>query len=583
MLSKVLKILDNKHKKHCLLLLLIFVPVTILETIGIGSLPIFVVFITQPENIIQYININQFVEILNNLTLYERAIYGSAIISSIFILKAIIILGASYFESNLVKEINILNSSRLYKYYLYKPYYFHVENDPPKLIQNMNDVSRSTGIVFSLISLIKEFFLITVIVILLFISDPKTFSIVFGILSLPLIFFYVFFKKILKNKGQLARNYRRLSLKSLDQGFAGIKFTKLLSKEDFLHKSYKKNFSISSNQDMFLVFLGKVPRVLLEILAILTTLIIIMLFIRAGNNFNELLPLLTFIVVATVRLIPSFGNIVTSLNNIKFNTISLNNLYLALSNKRSDLLENNLFENSENCNDSLLSVNNVNFSYPGKNENVLNNLTFDINHNSIVGITGSSGSGKTTLVDIILGLLPVNKGSINNYGKNIYNNLKLWRDTIGYVPQNVNLIDDTIKNNICYGYEDNLVDLDLLNKSIKFANLEDLIESLPDKINTNIGYQGLKISGGQLQRIGIARALYQNPNLLVLDEATNALDIKTEKNLIQNLTQFKFNITIILISHRISVLKKCDQIIVIENGKIEFNGKYEKMPKLISE
>ena len=585
MIKKILYILDYKHKKYCLILLLLFIPVTFLETIGIGSLPAFVLFITQPDSLNSYISNLEIKTLISNLTLYERAFYGSILIGLIFLIKAIVILFVSYFEVYLVKIINVTNASKLYKIYLDKDYYFHIENDPPKLIQNMSDVSRATGIIFSFLTLIKESFLIIVVITLLFFSDPKTFSIVFLILSIPLVIYNLIFKKSLKDRGSIARKFRIMSLKDITQGLAGIKFTKLLNKENFLMQAYKKNLNKAAHQDMFLMFLSKTPRIFLEILSISMILIMILAFVNDGKNFNEFLPLLTFIVVATVRLIPSFGNITSSLNNFKFNSISLNNVYSSLSENNSHKKNtfNDEVKSFEKNSKEILKVESLDFNYPDKKENVFKNLSLNINKNTIVGITGTSGSGKTTLVDILLGLLNPSNGNIMSYGNNINTFLKAWRKSIGYVPQDVNLVDDSIKKNICYGYKDEEINKELLEKCIEFAELGPFISSLSHSLETNIGHLGKKLSGGQLQRIGIARALYQNPNLLIFDEATNALDIETESKLIRNLKKFKDDLTIILISHRLSVLKNCDQIFLINKGKIIYEGSFKDMPKINEE
>lgn len=582
MIKKILKILDQKHKYYCLILLLIFLPVTFIETIGISSIPAFVLIITQPDELGSYISNLEITNLILNLSLQERAVYGSMIIGVIFVVKSIVVLLVSYFEAYIIRIINVNNSAKLYQIYLNNNYYFHIENDPPKLIQNISDVSRSTSIIFSFLTLIKESFLILIIIFLLFLSDPKIFTITFIILSIPIFFYNFFFRKKLRERGLVARKFRIMALKDITQGLGGIKFSKLLNQENFLTTVYKKNLNTAAIHDMFLAFLSKTPKIFLELLSITSILILIVLFTTQGKNFNEFLPVLTFIVVATVRLIPSFGNIISSLNNIKFNSISLENVYSSLSDKKIDT-ENTIQDYEKlpnNDKGEFLELNSVDFNYPNKNENIIDDLSLSISKNKIVGITGASGSGKTTLIDLILGLLTPNGGQIKSFGKDIRKFLKSWRKNVGYVPQNVNLIDDSIKNNICFGHLHESIDSDLLRKCVNFSELDLFIKTLPGNIETNIGHLGKKISGGQLQRIGIARALYQNPDLLIFDEATNALDIEIEDRIIENLKNFKKDITVILISHRLSVLKKCDKIFLLDKGKIKFEGPFQNLPNL---
>jgi ATP-binding cassette, subfamily B, bacterial PglK len=580
--NKILKILDYTHLKYFLILFSLYIPVTILETIGISSLPVFVIFITQPENFNEYFSNFGIIKIVKDLTIYERTIYGSIVIGLIFLIKGLVTLLLGYFEVYLNKITVRDISSKLYKKYLGNEYYFHVENEPPKLIQNINDVNRVTAIIFSLLTLLKESFLIITVVAILFFADPRTFSIVFTLLSLPLLIYYMLLRNVLKNQGNVAKKYRDISLREMTQGFAGIKIVKLLNKEGFLAQSFISNLSKALHYDMFVRFLSKIPRVFLEILSVGTILILMIIFVRNGKSFNEFLPLLTFVVVATVRLIPSFGNIVVSLNLIRFHSVTLDNIYNSLKYKsyikKVKKIQKSKKKNVK-INKNFLKMESVNYRYPNKKENIIQNLSLIIDKGSITGLTGSSGSGKTTLVDIILGLLKPKNGKIINDGKNIEDDLKSWSKSIGYVPQSVNLINDTIKRNICYGHSDIAIDIKLLNLCIKFSELDNFINSLPKKLNTNIGHLGKKISGGQLQRIGIARALYQNPELLILDEATNALDIKTETKLIKNIRKFKSKLTVILVSHRLSVLKNCNRICIIENGNIKFKGSFKNFSK----
>jgi ABC-type bacteriocin/lantibiotic exporter with double-glycine peptidase domain len=334
---------------------------------------------------------------------------------------------------------------------------------------------------------------------------------------------------------------------------------------------------------MYVRFLSSTPKIFLELISILTILVVILMFVNQGKNFNELLPILTFAVVATVKLIPSFGNIITSLNNIKFNSVSLENVYSTLLESNHQKEDYKKEKEPKDDTKKFLEVDLIDFSYPNKKEKVINNLTLSINKRQIIGFTGSSGSGKTTLVDIILGLLYPNRGSVKNFGIDIKKFLKSWRKKIGYVPQNLSLIDGTVKDNICLGHLEDEIDHELLQKCINFSELHAFINTLPNRLETNVGHLGKKISGGQLQRIGIARALYQNPNILIFDEATNALDINIEDKLIKNLKKFNEDLTIILISHRLSVLKNCDKIFIIEKGQIKFEGPYKSLPDLRKE
>ncbi|WP_075522620.1 ATP-binding cassette domain-containing protein [Candidatus Pelagibacter communis] len=583
MVKKIFDILESKHKKYFFTLVLFFFPLIFLETIGISSLPAFVVFITEQKNFDEYLRLFAIKDIIENLSLIQKTVYGSIIIGIIFFIKGLVSLIIAYFEVGLVKNINVDISSKIFKNYLDKEYYFHVQNNPAKLLQNTSeDVRRAAGIIFTLLTIIKEMMLILVVIIIFIYADPELFFLIFVTLSLPLFLFYLFFKKILKNRGDIAKKFRIISLKIINQAFAGIKFIKLIKNEHSISKTLKRNLDISFKHEMFMNFLSKIPKVFLEILSISVILILIIFYISSGYTLNSFLPMITFIVVATVRLIPSFGNIVNALNFMKFNSVSLNNVHETLRKKYSRLKfnkKNYKLNTKKRKYDKDLIIKNLDFKYPEKKDKIIDNLSIRLKKNKTIGITGASGSGKTTFVDLILNLLKPIDGSISFDGKNILEDEKKWMSGIGYVPQDVYLLDDTILNNIIFGHEEESIDKHFLNKCIQFSELSSFVKSLPKKLNTNIGHGGKKISGGQLQRIGIARALYQNPKILIFDEATNALDITTEVKIIKNLKKFSKDLTVILISHRFSVLKKCDEILLIENGKIKFKGEFKNLQK----
>ena len=283
----------------------------------------------------------------------------------------------------------------------------------------------------------------------------------------------------------------------------------------------------------------------------------------------HLLPTLTLLVVALLRFIPSLGSILVAINSYKFNQVTLDNLYKIFQ----DINSNNEFKikklNDDNQSkfrfDQKVQFNNVNYSYEKSNKKILKNINLTIKKNQKVGITGPSGSGKSTLLSLILGLIEPNSGLIQCDGMNIFKNLDFWHQKIGYVPQSIHLIDDSIKNNICYGVNEEEINENNLQNAIKISEIGQFISDMPNKIDTWIGYDGARISGGQLQRIGIARAMYLNPSILILDEPTSSLDRENEEKIISGLFSIP-NITIILISHNQKILDKCDQIISLQNN-----------------
>jgi len=294
-----------------------------------------------------------------------------------------------------------------------------------------------------------------------------------------------------------------------------------------------------------------------------------------------MLPFLTLLAIVVVRLVPSFNMITTHLTSLGYNFAAVRILqdefkYIKKNNKK--LLELKKV-NKKDFAVKELSLNNVSFYYPGYKRTVLNNISMRIETGSTIAIVGPSGAGKSTLVDIILGLLEPTSGEITINGKPIAENIQMWHKQIGFVPQDIYLNDDTIKSNIAFGQEKDEIDENQLKQALSLSKLDEFVESLPNTINTFVGNRGVKLSGGQLQRLGIARCLYQNPNVLLMDEATSSLDYETEREIVQSINNIKKNKTVIVIAHRQSTIKNSDIIYYLRDGKLIDKGNFEELEK----
>ena len=301
------------------------------------------------------------------------------------------------------------------------------------------------------------------------------------------------------------------------------------------------------------------PRVILEIGAVTGIVILIISYIKLGQDITTLLPFLSLVVVSIIRIVPGLNLIQNAIATLKTIMPSFNHVL-------KELVDNNSEKKIENDKKETItftkkiSIKNIEFSYPGNKTSILKNISIEINKGDKIGIVGKSGTGKTTLVSIILGLLKPSSGNITIDNNDIDFSRHEWNNTAGYVPQEIFLLEDTIKNNITFGLKKESINLDLLDKICKDAQIKNFIESLPLKYDTMIGERGYNMSAGQKQRLGIARVLYRNPDLLILDEVTSSLDDETEKNFINDVFDKSKDKTIIFISHRLSALKKCDKI-----------------------
>jgi len=305
--------------------------------------------------------------------------------------------------------------------------------------------------------------------------------------------------------------------------------------------------------------------------------LMILYIISQTGSFNNALPILSLYVFASYRLIPSLQQIYSCLTQLTFAGPSLNKLYDDLKN----LEQFNNYDSDQVSlafNDKII-LKNIHYTYPNSSRTALKNINLTIPAKSIVGFVGTTGGGKTTTIDIILGLLEPQKGTLEVDGIVIKkHNSRSWQQIIGYVPQNIYLSDNTIASNIAFGLKPDEINQTLVEKAAKIANLHDfIIDELPKKYQTKVGERGVRLSGGQCQRIGIARALYHNPKVLVLDEATSALDNQTEIEVMSAINNLSENMTTILIAHRLRTVKNCDKIFLLEKGKIKDEGTFEEL------
>lgn len=573
MIKKILKILTKNQKIKLLILILSSLPLIFLEAISISSLPIYLLTILDPSKIFEYVD-NQYIEnLIVNMSISDRSLYGLMVVIIIFFFKAVYNLLYNFFELSLIKKINLEHSSKIYTFYLNESYLFHTQNNPSKLIQNIDDVKRSTSVIFSTLNILKELILIFAILMILIFSDPIIILITAIIFSLPIIFFLTYFKNSLKIKGEIAKKSRILILKNLQESFSLIKFIKVIGNQNYIKKIFNLQNYRSLHQETIAGFISKTPRIILELFSVIAISLITIFLFQNEQKFEDILPLLTLLVISLVRFIPSVGIILVGINQYKFHHVSLVNIYNIFKlheNKMEDLNKKNTYHQIDKrltkfCEE--IEFDNVSFKYPGNNNYSLINLNFKIKKNTKIGLKGATGSGKSTLVALTMGLLNPDKGKIKIDGEVINKNIEGLQKIFGYVPQKVYLLDDTIKKNICFGVDIKDINEKKLEEVIKISGIDEFINNQPNQLDTIIGHAGTRLSGGQLQRIGIARALYLNPQILILDEPTSALDEKTEEQIIKKILSIK-ELTIILISHNSKVIEKCDKILNLRNNTI---------------
>ena len=573
MIIKLLYILDRNDKIKISTLFIVMLGVLFLEMLGIALVIPFVSIVLSENSLI----LNKFEIKLNffdNFNRQQIITYSSLLLIFIFFIKSLLLIFTNWLQSRYLFDLQAKVSLKIFNYYLrYQPYLIHVNRNSSELIRNINGIVASTimGYMNSLLIFILEFFILFSISIFLFIYEPAGFMFCMTLFITCTALFYYITKLKIKNMGIQSQIHDKGRLKSLFEGLNALKEIRILRREKKFFDDFSYHIKKAFNISVITQTIGGIPRIGLEFLAIsvMASLVIFLNYRETSNT--EIISILSLFAVAAFRIMPGINKLVSNLQTLNFNQAGLNFLYdeVKALNQYSD---KNLPVKSKIPIDdfSKISISKLNFKYTKDNSiKILKDITFDINRNETVGIIGPSGSGKSTLVNLIMGLFQPSSGGIFLDQKNIEVIKYDYQNLIGYVSQSIFLTDDTIRNNIALGIEEDDIDNNRLNESIKLSQLSHFINSLTDKEYTFVGERGARISGGEQQRIGIARALYHNPKILVLDEATSSLDSITEKNIIDDvISNFKGKLTMIIVSHRKAPIKNCDKVIKILDGEI---------------
>jgi ABC-type multidrug transport system fused ATPase/permease subunit len=558
-------LLSKLHKKEVFIISILLIIGMILEIGGIGILVPSLSFLLKSNLSENSSIINIILYKVGITTHFQLIILGLCGLVLFYILKALFLLYLAYRQSKFSTKLSVDLSNKLFNGYLRMPYAFHLQNNSTQLQKNIQiEILHFGGISLAAMVLSTEISAILGIAIFLIFVEP--------IGAISIIFFFGLFSYIfnkltnhrIKNWGYLRQEYDNKTIKLLSEGLGGIKQVKLSSIENFYLKEFNEFDKKKATLNTRIQVLSAIPRLYLELLAVIGVSLLVIIMTLQSKSSTELIPVLGVFVAAAFRMIPSINRIMNSLQTIAFAQSVLDVLA-----KQFKIIEK--FENVEETKTNFefnneIIVSNLYFKYPDSEKNALNNVNVVIKKGDFVGFIGTSGSGKSTLIDNIAGLLIPISGSIHVDNVDINTNIKGWQSQIGYVPQSIFLIDDSLKKNIAFGVNENEIDQIRLNKAIIDSQLNDVIQRLPDGIDTIVGERGIRLSGGERQRIGIARALYNNPEILILDEATSSLDNETEKDFMSSINALQGIKTIIIIAHRLTTIQNCNKIFELKNG-----------------
>lgn len=590
----ILKYLPKQiHIKLSLLLFTMFVS-AIIEIIGAASLVLFSCVVTDPKNSLSSVYTYQLTRYLgtqlpsNTMELLLLVCLLVAIVSIINnLLKAVII----YFSGSYGAYIAGYFGELLLEKFLYLPYQWHLSKNSADLNLAVTWRQNVNTYIFSFLNIVSDFFIICGLLISSFAIAPIVSISIFFVISFFMFFIFKIIGRFIEKTGKRVKDYKKIINKEIQMALHGIKDVKVYNLQSIFLKKYRDRAYEEVWIEALQLTLSNIPSFLIEVIAVLMlSSSVYILYVLISSSAMQSTGILSLLAVSAWRILPAVRRMMSRLAQIKTNEIFVKNVLFYLKIAENLNAINNVSSNKKiNFNNKII-LKDINFTYDNSNDSALKNISFEIHRGNTIGIIGISGSGKSTLADIIIGLLKPSSGKIIIDSTTLSDDNRInWINKIGYVPQFPYLADGTIAENIAFGSHQEVVNRNQILNCCRMAAMNDFISELEDGIDTLIGERGVKLSGGEIQRIAIARALYHEPEILIFDEATSSLDSKNEKKILQTIYNCKGERTLLIIAHRLSTLEDCDFILWIDKGSIKEIGypnviieKYKKCIKLDS-
>lgn len=576
--QKINYIFDHKQKRYLVLLGFMILLGGVFETFSVGMMVPVVTVILDPDSLqkaMDKVPILASIATGMGLNTVKRQITAIlALLIIIYIVKNAYLLFLTYQQNTFIAKTRNDMISRVMREFLNRPYEDYLGADIPTVFRiTDSDIPHTFSLMLAMLSLATEGVVSVFLGVYLVYTNWQMAILIIVVLGGMTLLSTKLIKPRMNRIGKKNQDIQSRIAKWRIQAIYGLKDVKVLNRQDFFIRNYYESGKIGAETSRDYTVLNNMPRLLIETAFMVAVLSFIMIYILRGGDVKLLITQLTAFGVAAVRLMPSANRINTYITEIAYEEPSLdfvyNNLTESMKSDKKMAAERMAIAGPALKLEDKIELKNITFAYPDADKNIFTGANMVVPRGKSVGIMGPSGAGKSTIVDVLLGLLHVKEGEILCDGSNIFSNYESWLAQVGYIPQSIYLIDESIRDNIAFGIDADEISDERIWEVCREAQLADFIKSLPEGLDTKIGDRGVRLSGGQRQRIGIARALYHNPEILVFDEATSALDNETEAAVMEAVNSFHGKKTMVIIAHRLNTIEKCDIIYEVKDEKIE--------------
>ncbi|MBE5858900.1 MAG: ABC transporter ATP-binding protein [Butyrivibrio sp.] len=574
--KKMMVLLDERQKKQMVLIIAMMLIGGILESLGITMIVPVMQIVIDPEVVSENVILSGIYNAFGCSTTTQLAAIIMTALILVFVIKNIFLYFLNVVQLRFVYTNQFATSRRMMINFMQRPYEYYLNADTSVIQRNItSDVNNMYGLILSCLQLISEIIVFTCLVVMLLTQDAKMTIFIASLLVVVLLVIKFVIKPVMIKAGQDNQDYYSGLFKWIEESVTGIKEIKISNKENYFINGYANCGAGYVNAVQKYNLYNSTPRLLIETICIGGMVGYMLMVMLGGGSLQKMIPQMSVLAAAAARLLPSANRINNYLTSISYFEPFFMNVSDNLQEEINDGSISYRAEDYEKFNDvtklpvhKTIELKNITYHYPNSEAYVLKNADMTIPVGKSVGIVGTSGAGKTTIVDIMLGLLKVETGEILADGVEVRDHYPEWLKNIGYIPQTIFMLDSTIRKNVAFGIPDEEIDDDKVWAALKEAQLDEFIRSLPEGLDTSIGERGIRLSGGQRQRIGIARALFEDPEVLVLDEATSALDNETEAAIMDSINRLHGKKTLIIIAHRLQTIEKCDMVYRVNGQKV---------------